>query len=250
MSLLLLSAPAAAQEEGGRTIRIGAGAQVVPKYPCADDFRIAPTGVFSVRRAGDPIPFGSPDESFGISLLRSGPISFGPVINFRGKRDEEDVGAPVGDVGFTVEAGAFVQYALSPSLRLHAEGRRGIGGHDGFVGELAADFIVRDGDHYILSIGPRARFSDDDYQDAYFGVSPAAAAASNLTAYDPDGGLHAVGAVAGVTYQFNRTWGIYGYAGYDRLVGDAADSPIVRVTGSRDQFSGGLALTYTFDIGR
>ena len=31
-----------------------------------------------------------------------------------------------------------------------------------------------------------------------------------------------------------------------RLVGDAADSPVVRTHGSRSQLSGGLALTYTW----
>ena len=34
---------------------------------------------------------------------------------------------------------------------------------------------------------------------------------------------------------------------YDRLIRDAADSPIVRQLGSRDQFSGGIALTYVLD---
>ena len=41
-----------------------------------------------------------------------------------------------------------------------------------------------------------------------------------------------------------------GYAKYDRLLNDAADSPVVRRFGSRDQLSGGAALTYTFFVGR
>ena len=40
------------------------------------------------------------------------------------------------------------------------------------------------------------------------------------------------------------------YAGYDRLVRDAGASPLVRRYGSRDQFSGGLGLTYTFLVHR
>ena len=46
------------------------------------------------------------------------------------------------------------------------------------------------------------------------------------------------GGIAGLTHQLSRSVGIYAYAGYDRLVSDAADSPIVRAYGSRDQFSG------------
>jgi outer membrane protein len=55
--------------------------------------------------------------------------------------------------------------------------------------------------------------------------------------------------MAGVTHQLTRSFGIYGYAGYDRLVGDVADSPIVQSFGSEDQFSAGLALFFTFGVG-
>ena len=47
----------------------------------------------------------------------------------------------------------------------------------------------------------------------------------------------------------SRNWAFYTYAGYDRLVGDAADLPIVRTFGSRDQFSGGIGLFYSFNAG-
>ena len=59
-----------------------------------------------------------------------------------------------------------------------------------------------------------------------------------------------IGAVAGLTHKLGRNWGLQGYVGYDRLVGDAADSPIVRAFGSRDQFSGGAGLFFEFNIWR
>ena len=62
--------------------------------------------------------------------------------------------------------------------------------------------------------------------------------------------MQSVGAAAGFIRQLDRRWSVHGYARYDRLVGDAADSPIVRAYGSRDQFSGGLAMSYTFWWGR
>ena len=71
---------------------------------------------------------------------------------------------------------------------------------------------------------------------------------TGLPAYNPGGGVHSLGAEAGLTYRLGRRWGLFGYAGYDRLIGDAADSPIVRAFGSRDQFSGGLGLFYEFDV--
>ncbi|HWT12360.1 MAG TPA: MipA/OmpV family protein [Allosphingosinicella sp.] len=249
-SFLFAAVPAAAQEEGGWIVTIGGGAQAFPEYPGADELDILPMPIVNLRRQGSPLPFEAPDEGWGFGLLGDDSVfDFGPAVQFQGKRREEDVGADVGDVGLTVEAGAFAQVFVSPNFRLRAEGRKGIGGHEGWVGDLAADFVLRDRDTYVFSIGPRARLSDDDYQNAYFGISPTVAAATGLPAFDADGGFHAVGVMAGLTYMLGGNWGVQAFAGYDRLVGDAADSPIVRRFGSRGQFSAGLGLFYSFDVG-
>jgi MipA family protein len=248
--LALLATPASAQDEGrGYTITIGGGAQTYPKYPGADSYGINPLPIFGFRREGSPLPFQAPDDGIGLGVLdRDSAFNFGPAVRFLNKREEDDVGAPVGDVGVTVEAGGFVQVFPSRNLRLRAELRQGIGGHKGLVGDLGADLVLRDEDTYIFSIGPRARWGDNDFHDAYFGV-PVAIPASGLAAYDPHSGFYAIGAMAGLTYKLGRNWGLRGYAGYDRLIGDAADSPIVRAFGSRDQFSAGAGLFFEFNIG-
>ena len=66
------------------------------------------------------------------------------------------------------------------------------------------------------------------FNSAYFDVTPDAAARSGLPVYDARGGLQAVGVTAGYIKQFTPRWGVYSYAKYDRLAGDAADSPVVR----------------------
>jgi outer membrane protein len=245
----LSASPAAAQqEERPLILSIGGGAQILPQYPGAEDYEFSPLFTGFARREGDPIPLRTPDDGFGFTLFEAGAVEVGPLIQFQSERDEDDVGLPVGDVDFTIEAGAFVNINLGPNFRLRLEGQKGIGGHEGLVGTVAADFAIRPNVDTLFTIGPRLRFNDDDYADAYFRVPPAAIA-SGVPPYDPDGGLRAIGAVAGVTHQFTRRFGVYGYAGYDRLVGDAADSPIVRFTGSENQFSAGLALFFSFNVG-
>ena len=252
--LLLGTAAQAADGDGSkpdRLITIGLGAQVVPKYPGADGVLVAPLPRVDIRHVGDPLHFGAPDEGSGIGLFgHDSRVNFGPVVQLQGKRKEKDVGAPVGNVGFTVEAGAFFEAWVTPNLRLRAEGRQGIGGHKALVGDLSADFVARDDDHTVFSIGPRLRLADAKYQRAYFGVTPAVAVRTGLPAYRPGGGAYAAGAVAGLLHQFSPKWGIWVYAGYDRLIGDADKSPIVRAFGSRDQYSGGVALTYSFTLHR
>jgi outer membrane protein len=248
---LLAATPAFAQDGSGtgRAITIGLGAQAFPRYPGADNMTIAPMPVFSTRRVGSRLPFEAADEGIGFGLLGDkSAFDFGPALQFQTKRKPKDVGAAVDPVGFTVEAGAFVQAYVGEHFRLRAEGRKGIGGHKGLVGDLSADLVVRDADRTIFSIGPRLRLADHRYQRAYFGVSPAVAVRTGLAAFDPDAGVRTVGVMSGLVHQFSYAWGINAYAGYDRLRGDAARSPIVRSFGSRNQYSAGLALTYTFNV--
>jgi outer membrane scaffolding protein for murein synthesis (MipA/OmpV family) len=111
---------------------------------------------------------------------------------------------------------------------------------------VSADYVMRDKDRWLLSIGPRLTFADDRYHQAYFGVAPADAAGSGLPPFEAKGGLQAVGAAALFLRQLSPRWGVYTYGKYDRLTGDAGSSPIVRQLGSRDQLSGGIALSYSF----
>ncbi len=252
LPLLALAMPAQAQEddEAPKRTRLILGPQLSPSWPGADRYSLGPYVDLSRERVGTEFTFEAADESFGAPLITSGKFAFGPAFGFVGKRTAADVGANLPKVGLTIEAGGFAQVSPTPSFRLRAEARRGLGGHDGFVGEVSADYIARDGDDWLFSIGPRVTLGDGKYQRAYFGVSPAAAAASGLPAHDIDGGIHAVGLTAGYLRQLSPSWGFAVYGRYDRLVGDAARSPIVRQLGSRDQPSVGVALSYTFGGGR
>ncbi|MDQ3482096.1 MAG: MipA/OmpV family protein [Pseudomonadota bacterium] len=249
-SAVLSAAPAFAQDSNDYRVRVGLGVQIAPEYLGSDDHEFGPAFDFSLARGGDPFDFEAPDDSFGISLLDFGGFEAGPALNFERARKDKDVGAPVGKVPATVEAGAFVQYAIGSNFRLRSELRKGIGGHNGLVGNVGADLFWRDGDKFLVSAGPRLLFSNSRYQREYFGVTPEAALATGLPVYRPGGGIHAIGLAASTYAQISGPFGMFGFASYDRLVGDAADSPIVRTFGSRDQLSAGVGLTYTFNIAR
>ena len=249
-AVLSFSTPAAAEDGDDLRVRVGLGAQLRPEFIGSQDYGVGPLFDLDFARGDNPFPFEAPDDSFGIKLISSGGFAAGPAANIQWKRKESDVGAPVGKVKTTVEIGGFAEYKASDKIRLRADLRKGVNGHEGLVGSLGADRILRDGDRYVFSIGPRVLFSDSRFQRAYFGVDSAAALASGLPAYRPSGGVYAVAAASGLSYQFNPRFGLFGYARYERLVGDAAKSPIVRDLGSRNQLSGGLGLSYTFGVKR
>ncbi len=246
--LALLPMPVQAQEEsGGRNVMIGTGVQWIPTFPGADTSRIAFLPLVDTWRVGAPMTPESPDEAFGFAVLgeRNAGLSFGPPLTFAPTRSADDLpGMP--KVGFGMEAGVFTDLWPVKPLRLRAELRQGIGAHKALTGDLAADFVWRDGNEGpILTAGPRLRWGSGKYNRAYFGV--AAPGAGGFAAYEPGSGFYAMGATAGVRVPIGGKFGLYGYAGYDRLIGNASESPIVRA-GKADQFSAGLSLTYRFRL--
>jgi outer membrane protein len=247
-----MSAWSAADAQDSRDIRVrvGAGAQLRPKYVGSDDTSVAPLFHINIARHGRQFSFTAPDDSPSIALTSANGLAFGVAGNVEGRRKASDVGAPVDSIKRTFEAGAFAQYEWRDSFRVRVELLKGIGGHHGLLGTIGADKIWRDGDRYVVSVGPRVLFSDGRYQRAYFGVSPGVAVATGLPSYRPGSGIYAVAAASGITYALNDRWGLFGFARYERLVGDAAKSPIVRRFGSRNQLSGGVGLNYTFTIRR
>lgn len=250
ITVALFAVPAAASAQDGsehRRTRVGLGPQLVPRFPGSESHQFRPFIDVSRARGNDDFAFEAPDESASIPVLRGTRFSAGPAIGIEGKRRRRDVGGVLSEVGFTVELGGFAQFQLTDDIRLRVEGRKGLGGHRGWIGMVGADYVLRDHDRWLLSIGPRLTLADNRYMDAYFAVTPQDAVRSGLPVYDAGGGVQAVGATIGALRQLSDRWGLAGYAKYDRLAGDADSSPVVAEFGSRNQVSGGLALSYTFD---
>lgn len=252
LSALALLAPglAHAQSEDAprepRRIRLGLGPQLVPSYPGSDEVQLSPLIDVSMTRGDRPFGFEAADESAAVPLIRTSGFAIGPSFNIEGSRRRKETDAPIDEVGTTIELGGFAEAWLAPQFRARAEVRQGVNGHRGLVSNLSVDYVVRDGDRWLFSLGPRVSLSDGKYQRAYFSVDQRESALTGLPQFRPGGGIHAAGASATGLYQLTDSWGLYGYVKYDRLVDDAADSPITRAFGSRNQVAGGLALTFTF----
>ena len=242
------SAAGYAQDSDDLRVRVGLGAQLLPEFVGSDDTTLAPLFDLDFARGSNEFAFEAPDYRFGLPVISSGGFSFGPALSLASKRKESDVGAAVGTVSTTIEAGAFASYELADFIHLRAEVVKGLGGHKGVAGAIGADAFWRDGDRYVFSVGPRLLFSNARYQRAYFEVTPEAALATGLPEYRPGSGIHGVALASGLSYQFTPRVGLFGFGRYERLVGDAADSPIVTELGSRNQLSGGLGLSYTFTM--
>jgi len=239
-----LSSAAAGQEAlaPGLAFELGGGGLLAPVYEGSKDYVVTafPTIRFGYLALENGFTLGGGDGQG---------LSYRPSFRYLGARNVADNPelAGLSDTEAALELGGGLKYASGP-YSLFADVRYGATGHNGFVGEFGADYVLRPEDTTTISVGPRVSWASGKYMDAYFSVSAAEAAASSFGMFDAGAGIKSVGIEAAVRHDFDQNWAVEAGVGYDRLTGDAASSPIVNV-GSKDQFSGKIGIVRKFNIG-
>ncbi|MBS0335177.1 MAG: MipA/OmpV family protein [Proteobacteria bacterium] len=222
-------------------------AQVTPDYLGAKTYSLGPSGSLDVYRPGTLSSFGAPDDSPGLQLLGDRTLAAGAVVRLRSGRDDSDVLRGIHKVGFAIEPGVYAEWWPAAGVRLHGELRHGAMGDSAWSGDVALD-LVHDEARWLLSIGPRVHLGDSRFTRTYFGITAADALRSpnHVAAYGADGAFVSWGGLASAEYRWSPRWSLLANADYQRLTGDAADSPIVARLGSPDQFTASLGLRYRF----
>jgi outer membrane scaffolding protein for murein synthesis (MipA/OmpV family) len=236
----------------GWIVSVGIMAQYEPKFVGSDKYGLGLIPQFSFRKEGEPRQFSAPDDGISYAFYDTPTLKIGPVASIEQGRERSDDHRLDGldNFAWRIGAGAFVEYWPVPDFfRTRVEVMHGFRDDDGFFANLSADFIRHYG-RYTFSAGPRMVIGDSDSMNFLFGVSDAAAIRNGRVGpFDADGGIQSVGANATVSYDWSEDWRLTGFARYDRLVGDAADSPITREFGSENQFTLGAGVTYSFHLG-
>jgi outer membrane protein len=236
----------------GWIVTLGAGTEYGPSYQGATDQSFSFVPYFDIRRLGEPPELDEPDDNFDYTLISWRGLELGPVAGFRDGRSTSDDSALAGlnEIDWNIDAGIFAQYWLVPDrFRVRVEGRQGLGNNEGFLADFYADFFQPVGPNVVLSAGPRLTLADASYMRTNFGITPQESAANgSLPPYDIGGGVKSVGFLVAATYQFTDTMSLQVYDRYDRIMGDAADSPIVTQIGSPNQNTIGFILRRSFEI--
>lgn len=219
---LLFATPLSAQDfglSGGRafSVDLGLGASLGPTYPGAEEAEVSPWIIW--RNAGFGPVGQAPAQGFSIAP------SFGTV----GSRDSADDAALTGldDIDRAYELGLRVNYGAGP-VRAYGSLRRGFGGHEGVTGELGAKYRTELSDRVTLWSGVEVGYGNADYNDTYFGVTAAESASSGLPPTAPGGGVNEAALTFEARYALSDTTALLGEVRYGKLIGDAADSPVVQ----------------------
>ncbi|MFT0891403.1 MipA/OmpV family protein [Pseudochelatococcus sp. G4_1912] len=227
-----------------------------PSFRGSDKYVYIPYPMVSIRRGGEARRPDIPGDGFDIDLLNNDYVSFGPVGRYQPGRYYSDDRKLFGlrKLPWTIEGGAFAEVWPTYNLRGRVEFRHGFRDEDGWVADLAADFVQPFG-QFLFTIGPRATWGSDKTARNTFGITPGEAALNNMVfpqhglyTYKPQGGFQSAGAAASLGYQITDEWSTTATASYSRLIGDAGKSPIVRRLGDRNQFNISLKAAYAFGV--
>jgi outer membrane scaffolding protein for murein synthesis (MipA/OmpV family) len=210
---------------------------------------------FSPRSAGLALDFW-PDRAG--RRMRFGA---GPVVLYHGGRGaniRDPLVARLGPLAGTVEAGLAMSVARqgiwhsSDSISIGGDLRWDVSGHHGgmiFAPSLSYRSPVSRG--VLVGGSVSAEVVSTAYARYYYSISPFAAAASGLPTYQAHGGVKSLSAQGFVAVDLGGDFTDGGFAmllggNYARLMGSAAETPIVRLRGDRDQWTYGAGLAYDF----
>lgn len=240
-ALALCSALPAVAQERSLNFALGAAVGSAPEYMGSDSmgFVGAPTLTFG------SLKWGAVDIGNGIRGIPDNGFSLNTAFRLIDERTAATSPELTGleDIDIAVELGLGIKYQQTNWMAF-GEVRKGVTGHSGVAGTLGGDVIMRPNDRWLITLGPRVNFGNDEFADTYFGVSNATA---NYAAYTATGGAMGAGLQMTGTYYLDDNWSLAGGVSYEKLLNDAADSPIT-MRGSDDQWRVEIGLSRQFTL--
>ena len=241
--------------DGTRGLQAGGAIAVTPKFEGSKDYEIRGFPIVAPAGSGGA-PDAGPVQFRGVDDIRFRVVNFlglemGPLAGYRFGRDENDADRLIGlgDIDGGLVVGAYAAFnfgAFKPFVSYH---HQVTGDDSGGLVRFGAETRMPLAMGIALTVVAGASYATEEYNDAYFTVTDAQALTSvaHLAAYDAEAGIKDVYLSLGTDIPLSDVWSLKLGGRYARLLGDAADSPIVE---TENQFSGVVGLTYKFSVPR
>jgi outer membrane scaffolding protein for murein synthesis (MipA/OmpV family) len=223
-------------------VTLGLSSEYSPRYDGARDYHFSSGPMFDVRYRD--LAFFSTGEGLGVNLLRGKTYRAGVTLSYDlGRRAESSSGTiGMGNISPAPEFKFFGEYMIFPAL-LRGDVRRGVGGQNGWAGDLGLYAPVYGSKKFFVFLGPSLSFADATYMRHYFGVSASQAADTVYPQYTASAGLNAISFGSSITWLITDHWLLNVLAGNAWLMGSAEDSPLAL---RKSQHAVALTLGYGF----
>lgn len=228
-------------------VELGAGAQFGPVASGLVRYKVQGGPAIDIRYKD--IAFASTGEGVGANLFSFRHISIGAAFTYDLGRYPHADGEALNGLGTIHAAPEFKIFAttvLSKSfpLTLRVDVRRQLGASFGYIGDVGA-YMPMPGSSpkFVWFMGPTVTISDTRYMNTYYGVSHNQAASTTYPYYKPHGGFQSAG--LGFSSDYFLTPHVFFCldAAYERLLGEAAASPI---TETKNEATVSLSAMYKF----
>lgn len=208
------------------TARYAAGFAVlsVPRYDGADSRRTLAVPALSASWANGV--FADPLSGVGINFGTGRSLQWGLRATLEAGRSDNLVSGLDG-ISARLNPGVFANWRPAAPLELRAALRAGMAGN-GKALHLGATYDLWQAGPSAVSVGGHVRWVDAAYNQAYYGLTAAQSAATGLPVTTPGSGVNAWQLGASARTRLAERWTGFAAVGVQRLVGDAADSPLVR----------------------
>ena len=257
-----------AQSEDSNALTVGIGAAVIPSYEGSDDYRVIP--VPQLRGKVSDFAFWTRGPSLYFDVIpnrgQDVDLQLGPVAGVRFDRSsrknikdaavralgERDKAVELGGFVGIGKTGVFTSAYDNLSVRV-AVTKDVAGAHESFIVTPAIEYFTPLSTRSFVGLGVSADYVGKKYGRYYYDVDAAGALASGLPEYSRAGdgsgfkkvGVNLTGGLS-LSGDIRKGWALFALGGYSRMLGDYADSPIVSIAGSKNQWIGAVGVGYTF----
>lgn len=200
-----------------------------------------------------------------LNLLDSKELRAGLLVRARARRDDDvddEIVQRMRPIATATEIGAFAAYhmPLEYNRPLHKVVFSGDlvtntnNVYNGVTGNLRVNYFYPfqqawAGHPMVGNIGFGIFFASNSFNRRYFGVTDSDVAlfpSLGGSEYDAGSGITSIKIPFGLTTQLDKKWLLTLAGRYERLLGDAKDSPVVSDRGDANQWSLGVAFAYLF----
>ena len=231
------------------TYTVGLGVAAIPQYEGSKDMKGAPVPFFRAQMASGQY-LQLMGATLTVNLVPDKTWQAGPLARYRGERKPEDIDNTyvkyyTNKVDTAIELGAFVGFQANQwNARLDAA-QDVASGHEGLLATLSGGYTFPLSDVASVALNLSSTYASDKYMEAYFN-GPIVVGSTPVGYHTAGAGIKDVSVAVIGRYSIDRNWGLMGAVRLTSLVGDTADSPVVKNDGSSSQVLIGALVTYAF----
>ncbi|AGG88239.1 MULTISPECIES: MipA/OmpV family protein [Rhodanobacter] len=226
------------------TLAVGVGMQRMPSWPGASNQHSEPLPYIDIELPGRG-SFSTLD-GLQIQLVHGDTWHAGIHGDYQWGRSRDDLGSLGGKIPSLaprINLGGYLEWQLNRQLDVGGSLRHDINGAGAYL-ELYAEWDPPPIGLLEQSFELHWQAMNAPAMNRFFGIGPQAARALSVRAWQPGAGSQLASLEYNLFMPTSRHTGMALALVYGRLLGDAADSPLVTRYGSRTQLSESLAFVY------